>query len=469
MARRHAMAEVTELEDGSSDVTISDATTRTLQPSQTESDLESPAPEPEPEPMSIPESVTFLRRKGRYTPDPEKQYRLKNSLLAGVGFLELANAGDFAANVWNNVPVPLFAAVLMAVGGTLALSISIFAFQDARLSWYNIILLRSERQYLLGRKAEDPDQAGRDLDSQLDVNFREMGTELVDRVGMDIVMGFGAIMVGTGTFLALGGANPAVFMASNLLSGYIGNAPVALYGTINAAWSAYVWRRAHRHGIAGAKQFKDDNVQRLLKRRIRTVKTHATLNGTAGIVAGAASLVTATMWYGYPILVLCIISAVVCNYMWRCHIGYDRPLIRQPQKVDMMSLVKELKSVTSAQQILKEAPLESLRKLVWDPESIASILDFIIKYGLFEDFCVRLLRDTALSTSLFGTLNEELTIDPQSLLATDKLFLPRFLEIAQTIVSDIGSTRFKYRERYLLEALGCYLCSSGTEITSEKC
>jgi hypothetical protein len=456
------MAEATELEDGSSDVTM-----RTLQVSQTESQLESPVPELMH--ASIPESANFLRQKGRYSPDPEKQYRLKNSLLAGVGFLELANAGDFAANVWNEIPVPHFAAALMAVGGTLALSISIFAFQDARLSWYNIRLLRSERRYLLKRKAEDPSQAGRDLDTHLDVSFREMGTELVDRVGMDIVMGFGAVMVGLGTFMALGGANPAVFMASNLMSGWIGNAPVAFYGTVNAAWSAYVWRRAHRHSIAGAKQLKEDVVERLLKRRIRTVKTHATINGVTGIVAGAASLVTATMWYGYPVLVVCIISSIACNYIWRNKIGYDRPLIRQTRTVDMMSVIKELKSVASARQILEEAPTESLRKLFWDPESIASILDFIMKHDLFEDFCVRLLRDTTLSTSLFGTLNEELTIDPESLLTADKSFLPCFLEIAQTTVSDMGSKRFKYRERYLLEALGCYMCSSGIETTSEKC
>jgi len=450
------MAEVTELQDDSSDVTL-----RTLQPSQMGSQLELPA--------SIPESATFLRQKGRYKIDPGKQYRLKNSLLAGVGFLELANAGDFAANVWNEVPVPRFAAALMAIGGSLALVISVFAFQDARLSWRNILLLRSERQYLLRRRAEDPGHTGRDLYSQLDVNFREMGTEVVDRVGMDILTGFGAVMVGIGTFMALGGANPAVFMASNLMSGYIGNAPVAFYGTINAAWSAYVWRRARRHGIAGSKHLEDNLVEHLLKRRIHKVKTHAAINGVTGITAGAASLVTASLWYGYPVLVLCIISSIICNYMWRHTIGYDRPLIRQTKTVDKISLINELKSVTSARQTLEEAQTESLRKLVWDPESITSILDFIIKHDLFEDFCVRILSDTALSTSLFGTLNNELTVDPESLWTADKLFLPCFLEIAQMTVSDMGSTRFKYRERYLLEALGCYLCSSGTETTSEKC
>jgi hypothetical protein len=92
----------------------------------------------------------------------------------------------------------------------------------------------------------------------------------------------------------------------------------------------------------------------------------------------------------------------------------------------------------------------------------------MIKYDLFEDFCIRLLKDTSLSASFFDTSIEELTIDPQSLFAADKLFLPRILEIAQSSVSEIGSTRFQYRERYLLEALGCYLCSPGLETTSEK-
>ncbi|KAL1969777.1 hypothetical protein VTN77DRAFT_7286 [Rasamsonia byssochlamydoides] len=271
----------------------------TLKMSQTESDLKSPTPMP----VSIFDCATFIRQKGGYT--PAKQYKLKNSLLAGAGFLELANAGDFAANVWNEIPVPHFAVALMAVGGTLALAISAFAFWDAKLSLRNILVLRDERRYLQTQKGDlfEHTQITRDLDSQLNVNFRELGTELVDRIGMDIVMGLGAIMVGIGTFMAIGGANPGVFRASNLLSGYIGNAPVALYGTANAAWSAYVWRRAHRHGLAGVKELKADSIGRVLERRIREVKTHAAINGVTGLVAGGASLVTATLWYGYPILV----------------------------------------------------------------------------------------------------------------------------------------------------------------------
>jgi hypothetical protein len=105
MASRY---DTTELEDGTSDKT----TMTTLKMSQIESDLESSTPVPAhtPTPSLSSDKVTFIRQKGRF--NPLKQRRLKNSLLAGVGFLELANAGDFAANVWNEIPVPHFAAAL---------------------------------------------------------------------------------------------------------------------------------------------------------------------------------------------------------------------------------------------------------------------------------------------------------------------------------------------------------------------
>jgi hypothetical protein len=56
------------------------------------------------------EAAAFVRGKKGWI--PRDQCRLKNSLLFGVGMLELANAGDFAANVWNEIPVPRFAMVL---------------------------------------------------------------------------------------------------------------------------------------------------------------------------------------------------------------------------------------------------------------------------------------------------------------------------------------------------------------------
>jgi len=109
----------------------------------------------------------------------------------------------------------------MVIGATLALGISYYAIADARLSWRNICQLRDERRYLKTQKARHGQNAQtlRCLDTMLNVNFREMGTELIDRMGMDIFMGFRAIAVGAGTFLAIDDANFRAWQASNLLSG----------------------------------------------------------------------------------------------------------------------------------------------------------------------------------------------------------------------------------------------------------
>lgn len=80
--------------------------TAPLEQSETPSMLEPPCFDPQ----SSYDVATFVRQKDGWA--QKEQYRLKNSLLAGVGLLELANAGDFAANVWNEVPVPHFAMVL---------------------------------------------------------------------------------------------------------------------------------------------------------------------------------------------------------------------------------------------------------------------------------------------------------------------------------------------------------------------
>jgi uncharacterized membrane protein len=429
-----------------------------------------PTPE-EPElPKTAPpsECLTFIKYRGRY--QPAEQRTLKNSLLAGVGFLELANAGDFAANVWNEIPVKPWVMALMAVGGTVALGIIYYAFRDARLSRRNLLILRDERRYLQAQKiryGHDRD-VSRSLEAQLEVNYREMGTEWVDRVGMDCLMGFGALLVGVGTFMAIGGANHKVFIASNLLSGYIGNGLCALYGVSNIIWSAYVWRRARRHKIAGARDLNGGTVEPMLQNRISTVQLHASVNAITGAVAGAASLVTATMWWGYVVLVPCIVLSILMNYLFRHRIGYDRPLTREVPNMDEVSLVKELKLVASIQRILREGSSESLSELVSDPKVLDCVIYFITENQLFEDFCIRVLADAELSTELLGPYRETMEIDSHSFLAADEASVPRLLEIAQKTVSKKGLTCFNYRERYLLETLGCYLCTSKVMATPEK-
>lgn len=67
-----------------------------------------------------PDSATFTIGRRQDQHRLSTQTTLKNSMLVSVGYLELANTGDFAANVWNEIPVRTYAAVLMVIGGTLS-------------------------------------------------------------------------------------------------------------------------------------------------------------------------------------------------------------------------------------------------------------------------------------------------------------------------------------------------------------
>ncbi|OKL58691.1 hypothetical protein UA08_06277 [Talaromyces atroroseus] len=437
------------------------------------------------------------KRHGRYRFDPENQSRLRNSLLAAVGFFELANAGDFAANVWNQVPAPKYAIALMAVGGTMALFMTYFAYRDARLSWFNLKGLRTERRHLLrtleeveaGNEQQQTTGTFHVVNALLDVNRREMGTEIIDRIGMDSLMGFGALMVGVGALLAIDGADHHAWQASNLLSGYIGNAPMAIYGLVNLLWSIYVWLRARRHGIAYAvkQSSQDDGIDAtvgvLLTRRIHSVQLHATLNGVTGVVAGAASLVTATMWWGYVVLIPCITISVIVNYLWRHRLGYDRPLfIEQLPIIDEASLIEELKHINAIQQVLLSSKkskskstststststslsssLAAFSGAVSDPQSFSSTLDFMARHELLEDFCLRVLNDKELSARVFDhTTDPNVTVYPCTLASVDDESVTRRLhEVACLCIDELGLMHLKYRERYLLETLGCYMTGS---------
>ncbi|PNY25215.1 Uncharacterized protein TCAP_04843 [Tolypocladium capitatum] len=407
--------------------------------------------------------VTFVRHRRRYR--PEKQAKLKNSLLAGVGFLELANAGDFAANVWNDTPVPVYAVVLMAVGGTVALGMICFAVKDAILSRQNLRGLMAERRYLRAQRrlCGQNTRLARSLDCLLDVNFRETGTEAIDRIGMDTFMGFGALTVGVGTYMAIGGANPAVFQASNLLSGYIGNTPCALYGLANLLWSVFVWRRARRHNIAGRKEITATRLEEMLKMRISNVQFHSALNGVTGAVAGAASLVTATMWYGYVALAPCVIISIFANFLWRHRIGYDRFFVEQVVSFDGDALIAELEHIDSCRQHLTKPPSERLSGLLPDPTSASCAIEFITNNKIFEEFCARVLADAELSAALLAAApGKTVTMDAESLAAVDDVELSdRLLQAARAFIVDAAPKCFAHQERSVLEMLGCYMCIPG--------
>src|ERR1700742_1989585 len=111
----------------------------------------------------------------------------------------------------------------------MALIISFYELIDARLSWKNIKLLRSERKSLqVYRQSVSTRGDQRDIGARIEVQSREYGIEIINRFAMDVFMGFGSVMIGAGTLMAIEGSNHRIWLASNYLSGYVGNAPLAL-------------------------------------------------------------------------------------------------------------------------------------------------------------------------------------------------------------------------------------------------
>lgn len=409
---------------------------------------------------STKDQITLVRRGGRFHLLHQQQF--KNSLLASVGYLELANAGDFAANVWNEIPVPKFAAVLMGIGGTLALGMVLVAIQDFRLSQKNVKLLQAEKAYLqrLLQYHHKNAELARLIDSRLGVSKREIGTEVVDRIVMDVLMGFGSLLVGVGTLMAIGGANPRVFKASNLLSGYIGNGLAAIFGLANAIWSAYLIHRFRLHDAATFAREPSDEIRRRLHTRFRRFQWHAIINGLNGLVAGAASMVTAERWWGYVVLIPCIISLVFCNYFWRKKIGYDRPLFGQmsPSKIQMTPLIEDLEYVILMQRGLAE-PETSLPQAILQLDDLNSILRFIVRERMLETYCESLARDKSTRHILkdlpsLKTSPEQITISLEALFRLSASHQETLLTHAKKFLQTTGVRVFTHRERHLLELLG---------------
>lgn len=427
------------------------------------------------ESLEVQDAVTLVRRRrGRFKLLHQQQFQ--NSLLASVGYLELANAGDFAANVWNDIPVPTFAAVLMGIGGAFALGMIFVAIQDYMLSRRNVRLLQDERKYLQRLRQDhvnDPELV-RVLGSRLGVGMREIGTEVVDRIFMDILLGGGSVLVGVGTLMAIGGANRRVYEASNLLSGYIGNALAAVFGLVNAVWSYYIIQRFRHHDAAVRKSEPSDDIRRRLHARFRRFQWHAVINGINGLVAGAASIITAKLWWGYVVLIPCIISLIMCNYFWRKKIGYDRPVLGHASlaRMQLRPLIEDLEYAITMQRGLS-GPEISLPQSLLRPSSYESLLQFIVSNRMLEDYADSLAHDRKTRSILLKvpTSNSDQIIITHNILlrlSTKDTHTQILLDHANRFLRTDGVRIFTHRERYLLELLGYAVWQDQTIVTQTQ-
>jgi hypothetical protein len=367
----------------------------------------------------------------------------------GIGFLDIANSGDFAANVFNHVPVPVYAIVLMAVGATVALSMSFFALRDAKCSWENVKLLQQERKLL---KAMDSDKA-----AELEINHRDLGTEIFDRVGVDIAMGSGAFLIAIGTYMAIGGANRKVWFASNLLSGYVGNALPALYGLCNVGWSINVWIRAHEQVCAVSIHLQDGVAKKLLLLRGRRIQEHAILTAIVCLVSGALSMVTPTHWWPYPVLLVCGLAFLYSTWVYKTQIGYERSLLTDDASLDRATLIVEICFLDSVEEALQQT-LDAWLALHLEDLSMSDLLQFVIRCDLFEHLCGQLLTESCFVKQYFDTLSTTTTVSQQMLLEIDKPEeIAEVISSARACLERYATRQVNVRKRYLLEALGSCL------------
>ncbi|KAK2595486.1 hypothetical protein QQS21_006826 [Conoideocrella luteorostrata] len=401
--------------------------------------------------------VQLIKEKnGQWALAPDS--RLVNNLSWVVGFMELANAGDFAANIWNDIPVPVYAVVFMAIGGTVAGFLSIFAFRDARRAWNNVRYLRKQRRLLLEEKSscESRSTSTLELDVILAINFRELGTELVTRWIMALLMGFGAILISIGTYMAIGGANQAVFFASNLLSGYVGNAPIALFGLVNSSWAAFIFCKAHGHVVASRTCLGSCTAAALVKRRARKVQVFCVINGTATVLGGVASMVTATRWWGYVVLIPVIIASIFCNIWWRKMMGYTRS--EGHPAMARADLVHALQFAAAAEFSNLDDPEAVPPWCSEMPATLGDTLDFLAQHSLFHQYCLEAVANTDIRQALGGNLTDaiDLTISPHDIFVLPSALHPTLMGIAKKVVRDVRPSHFRNRERYLSELLGTY-------------
>ncbi|KAH7161093.1 hypothetical protein EDB81DRAFT_783804 [Dactylonectria macrodidyma] len=410
------------------------------------------------------DQVTLVKRKREWS--YPQGLRLEHNLHWAIGLLELANAGDFAANIWNDTPVPVYAIVFMAIGATAAGVLSVFAFRDASKAWHNVKFLRRQRRGLQDHKTQllEEAQPTQQVDVFLDITKRELYTEVINRWGMDILMGGGAILISAGTYLAIGGANHKVWLASNILSGYVGNAPIALYGLVNSFWAVVMWRRKHSHSIAAKKQLQGTVALGIVKKYCFSVELFFALNGPTTLIGGVASMLAATRWWAYVILIPVIISSFFCNYWWRKRAGYDRPYLDLQTNMNAAGLVRALESAAEIRRAIQKGEAgDAWRQLVSDTGSLSTVLDFLVDHGMFETFALRLVEDLRVRTILCDDATDRVDMGVDGLLALPDHHQAIILDTAAQFIRKEGPKHFEHRQRFIAEVLGTYLSKVDTE------
>ncbi|PKX96301.1 uncharacterized protein P174DRAFT_457104 [Aspergillus novofumigatus IBT 16806] len=389
------------------------------------------ASEPELKTSSISHPTSTMSSTSTLTqPSPTVTLTLKNERLhlssSTSQYKDILLASDFAANVWNEVPLPTHAKICMGIFGPIVLLMTIFTARDFALSYANVLLLLSEQEALRSSQHATtslPEKREKEREGILGVNTRELLTKLMDCILMDVLLGAGDLLVSTGTIMAIFSNNRT--QRVRVVTGAAGHAP-----------------------LLGERE------QRRVTARYRMLQWHGAMNGLNGLVAGMASMVTAKMWWGYVVLVPCVGVVIASNRFWRLRLGYCRFLYTQSLREGDRGEEDE-EGGEIAGELAKTLDFQGTLPELIDSSTLDSLMDFIVRNERFDVFCEYILRRWK-HHRLFtvDVPTQGIQIAPKDFMPFPKGEQTRMLDECRCFLQDDGMRILLYRERYLQDLLG---------------
>ena len=278
---------------------------------------------------------------------PEQHTKVERDLVV----VEFENFGDLATNLPLCGAFPPALLALTAAGGCVCFFWGLApALSEINKGRHELRRLRSEQRHLRRKyrdvlqsmqvrctsAAEALDEARelQNLRMRLGGNARALRSEKVQRMVAAPLAAAGSALTGAGVFLFPGLVTPAssAGYASNLLTGAVGNVPVAAWAIANLIWSLVTLRRAladgrlvRRYPLNKVWQRQVD-IARVVRQRLAAVQTQACLRAVAmaGITTG--SLLTVTTLWGYVVLGPATLLGIYANYHDRTKVAYSRRL-----------------------------------------------------------------------------------------------------------------------------------------------
>ncbi len=314
-----------------------------------------------------------------------------------VMVFELDNFGDIGATPLFHPPLPVPVYGILGIGGVLSLWFGARpALEDVVEGFRNLKVLKGEEKFILERRAEVIDDLFAASPSVHTVHVRqrellrlaihhaqckrERESEILDRIVSGILIAPGSVLTGFGTFLTPGfifGAHSATAsVLANLLTGFVGNGPIAAYAAINSGYNSHKTYQAHRR-LKLLKTYDlnrlwgdDVDVNQAVRYRVRLIRNTAACKAVSSAGIGIGGVLTAITPFGYAVLLPFALARAGAEYLTHKKLGYSRKLYRgKVEDLSRRALVNDFIYRTKVFKILKDTKLALRQRYPWGTDA----------------------------------------------------------------------------------------------------